>query len=272
MLRYPHFNPVALQMGPLKIHWYGLMYLFALLGGWLLARYRIKTQSWSPLKTGDQLSDFLFYIAFGVIVGGRCGYMLFYDFPDFISQPWIIFKVWDGGMSFHGGLIGVSLACYLFARKLNVSFLALTDFVAPIAPIGLGLGRLGNFINGELWGRITTSKIGMIFPTGGPLPRYPSELFELILEGITLFTIVWLFSLKQRASGVVSGVFLIFYASFRFFVEFYREPDPQLGYLAFGWLTMGQVLCTPMFFIGFYLLWKGWHQRKKNKSGKINNA
>lgn len=258
MLKYPHFDPVALSLGPVKIHWYGLMYLFGFILGYALAYYRMKRQSWSPIKTSEQLGDFLFYVALGVVIGGRCGYMLFYNLPNFITSPWIIFEVWDGGMSFHGGLVGVIIACALFARKLKISFLQLTDFIAPFAPIGLGLGRLGNFINGELWGRVTTSKIGMIFPTGGPLPRYPSELFELVLEGIVLFSIMWLLSIKQRTTGMLSGIFLIFYASFRFFVEFYREPDPQLGYLAFGWLTMGQVLCVPMFMIGFYLLWRAY--------------
>lgn len=257
MLNYPHFDPIALQLGPLKIHWYGLMYLFGFLLGYALCYYRIRRQSWAPLKNAEVLGDFIFYVALGVVIGGRCGYMLFYNFPNFISAPWIIFEVWDGGMSFHGGLIGVIFASFLFARKQKISFLALTDFIAPIAPVGLALGRLGNFINGELWGRVTDSRIGMIFPTGGPEPRYPSQLFELGLEGITLFEIMWLFTLKQRKTGLPSGVFLIFYASFRFFVEFFREPDPQLGYLAFGWLTMGQVLCIPMFCIGIYLILRG---------------
>lgn len=265
MLTYPHFDPIAFQLGPLKVHWYGLMYLFGFLLGYLLAYFRMKRQPWTPVKTGEQLGDFIFYVALGVVLGGRCGYMLFYNLSDFISQPWIIFQVWDGGMSFHGGLIGVILATLLFARKHKISFLGLTDFIAPITPIGLGLGRLGNFINGELWGRVTTSKLGMIFPTGGPLPRYPSELFELCLEGITLFIIMWLFTLKQRKAGIPSGVFLIFYASFRFFVEFYREPDPQLGYLAFGWLTMGQVLCMPMFGIGIYLIIRGYRKHAASK-------
>ncbi len=254
MWQYPNFNPIAFSLGPLAVHWYGLMYLLGFALAYLLARYRMKHQAWSPIHTKDQLGDLIFYAAMGVIIGGRCGYMLFYNFPDFIASPLIIFAVWDGGMSFHGGLIGVILACYLFARKYHLAFLSLMDFVAPLAPIGLGLGRLGNFINGELWGRITTSKIGMIFPTGGPLPRYPTELFELTLEGITLFIILWTLSLKQRKQGLISSIFLLCYASFRFFTEFYREPDPQLGYLAFGWLTMGQVLCVPMFLLGIYLM------------------
>jgi len=262
MLKYPHFDPIAFSIGPLHVHWYGLMYLCGFACAYLLARYRMHKQPCSPIATNDHLLDLLFYAAIGVVVGGRCGYMLFYDLSNFLSHPWIIFEVWDGGMSFHGGLIGVIIAMYFFSRRIKASFLGLTDFIAPIAPIGLGLGRLGNFINGELWGRVTNSPIGMVFPTGGPLPRYPSQLFELALEGVTLFVIMWLFSLKQRSAGMISGLFLILYACFRFFVEFYREPDPQLGYLAFGWLTMGQVLCVPMFFIGIFLIWRANHYAK----------
>jgi phosphatidylglycerol:prolipoprotein diacylglycerol transferase len=256
MLKYPDFNPIALSLGPLKIHWYGVMYLLGFLAVWGLARYRMKTQAWAPLKNPDQLLDLIYWGAFGVILGGRLGYMLFYDFPGFIHAPWTIVEVWDGGMSFHGGLLGVACATLLFARRHALSFLALADFVAPFAPIGLALGRLGNFINGELWGRITDSPVGMIFPSGGPWPRYPSQLFECALEGIVLFGILWLISLKKRRAGLLSALFLIGYALARFSVEFFREPDPQLGYLAWGWLTMGQALCLPMFLAGIYLLWR----------------
>ncbi len=257
MWHYPHFDPIAFHLGPLPVHWYGLMYLFGLCLAWVLARYRMKTQPWFPIKTTDALSDLIFYAAVGVIGGGRIGYMLFYVLPDFIHRPWIIFELWDGGMSFHGGLIGVSLSLLLFARREKIPFFTLMDSITPLVPVGLALGRLGNFINGELWGRVTDSPIGMIFPTGGPLPRYPSQLFELSLEGIALFILLWTMSLKPRRPALISALFLIGYASARFFVEFFREPDPQLGYLAFGWLTMGQVLCVPMFILGFYLLfWK----------------
>ncbi|MCX7123587.1 MAG: prolipoprotein diacylglyceryl transferase [Gammaproteobacteria bacterium] len=262
MLHDPHFDPIAFHLGPLAVHWYGLMYLFGLMLAWCLARYRMKTQPWFPIKKTDTLSDLLFYAAMGVILGGRIGYMLFYAFPDFIHQPWIIFEVWDGGMSFHGGLIGVCLALFFFARKEKIAYFLLMDNIAPLVPIGLALGRLGNFINGELWGRVTNSPIGMIFPTGGPLPRYPSQLFELSLEGLLLFILLWTISLKKRRPALISAIFLIGYASARFFVEFFREPDPQLGYLAFGWLTMGQVLCIPMFLLGFFLLF--WKTREKN--------
>jgi phosphatidylglycerol:prolipoprotein diacylglycerol transferase len=256
MLHYPHFDPVAFHLGPVAVHWYGLMYLLGLGLAWCFARYRMKTQAWFPLKTTEALSDLIFYAALGVIIGGRLGYMLFYVLPDFLHQPWIIFELWDGGMSFHGGLIGVIISLFVFAKQQHIPYFTLMDSVAPLAPIGLGLGRLGNFINGELWGRVTSSPIGMIFPTGGALPRYPSQLFELSLEGIVLFIFLWIASLKQRRSGLISAWFLIGYACARFFVEFFREPDPQLGYLAFGWLTMGQVLCLPMLAAGLYLWWR----------------
>ncbi len=260
MWHYPDFNPIAFHIGPLPVHWYGLMYLFGLTLAWLLARYRMKTQSWFPIKTPEALSDLLFYAALGVIIGGRVGYMFFYDLPSFLHQPWIIFELWDGGMSFHGGLMGVAISLFFFARKARIPYFLLMDSVAPLAPIGLALGRLGNFINGELWGRVTDSPLGMVFPTGGPLPRYPSQLFELSLEGIVLFILLWTLSLKQRRPALISALFLIGYASARFFVEFFREPDPQLGYLAFGWLTMGQILCLPMFALGLYLLLRKPHE------------
>ena len=185
MLTYPNFNPIAFQMGPIKVHWYGIMYLIGFLSAWLLGIYRAKKSN--GVWTVDQVTDLIFYAALGVILGGRIGYMLFYDLPDLISHPLTLFKVWDGGMSFHGGMLGVCLALWLYSRHLKKSVWALTDFIAPMVPIGLAAGRLGNFINGELWGRVTTSSVGMIFPTGGPLPRYPSQLFELALEGVAPF-------------------------------------------------------------------------------------
>ena len=256
MLHYPHFNPVAFKVGQFKVHWYGLMYLLGFFLVGLLANYRINKQAWVPLKNNDQVMDAVFYGAVGVVIGGRLGYMLFYDFANFISNPLIIFKVWDGGMSFHGGLLGVIIALFWFSRRLHINAFELTDFFAPLAPIGLGLGRLGNFINGELWGRVTTSPVGMVFPTGGPLPRYPSELLELFLEGICLFSVLWVLSLKPRPRMYLSGCFLIGYSLCRIVAEFFRVPDPQLGYLAFGWLTMGQLLSLPMLALGLFLLCK----------------
>jgi len=252
MLNYPQINPIAFSLGPLKVHWYGIMYLVGFALTWSLGVYRSK-KPWAQVKS-EQVADAIFYGALGVILGGRTGYMLFYDFWNFIHQPWVIFQVWDGGMSFHGGLIGVVIAMWYYSRKIKISIFDLTDFFAPMVPVGLGLGRLGNFINGELWGRITESPIGMVFPTGGPWPRYPSQLIEFCLEGLSLFIILWTVSIKPRPRMLVSAMFLIFYASFRFTAEFFRQPDPQLGFIAFGWLTMGQLLCVPMFVLGVALL------------------
>ena len=253
MLTYPQINPIAFSLGPIKVHWYGLMYLLSFSIAWCLGLYR-KKQYWTPVKTTDDLNDILFYGIIGVLLGGRIGYMIFYDFINFIHHPWIIIKVWDGGMSFHGGLIGSTLAMCYGARKLKCSFINLTDFFAPIVPLGLFFGRIGNFINGELWGRVTKSSIGMVFPTGGPFPRYPSQLIEAFLEGIVLFIILWIYSLKPRKTGALSAWFLIIYGTFRIIVELYRQPDPQLGFLAWGWLTMGQLLSIPLIIVGIIVL------------------
>lgn len=254
MLHYPDFNPIAFTLGRVEVHWYGLMYLFGFVLVWALANYRIRKQSWAPLKTNDDILDAIFYGAMGVIIGGRLGYMVFYDLPYFIAHPVAVFEVWDGGMSFHGGLIGVILALLLFSHQRKIKFFDLVDFFAPLVPIGLGLGRLGNFINGELWGRVTTSWFGMVFPKGGPLPRYPSQLIELFLEGICLFIFLWTLSLKRRPRMFMSAWFLIGYSICRIISEFFRQPDPQYGYFAFGWLTMGQILSVPMFILGVILL------------------
>lgn len=263
MLQYPHFNPIALSLGPLKIHWYGIMYLIGFAAVWSLGVYRSR-KPWSPV-TKDQVADIIFYGAIGVIVGGRTGYMLFYDLPNFIHAPWLIFRVWDGGMSFHGGLLGVALAEWFYCRHIKVSWIAVMDFCAPMTPIGLGAGRLGNFINGELWGRVTTSPIGMVFPTGGPLPRYPSQLIEFSLEGVLLFIILWTLSLKPKPNYFISAMFLLCYGSFRFTGECFREPDPQLGFIAFGWLTQGQLLSIPMILLGAGLLIWLWVQKKRGR-------
>lgn len=252
MLVYPKINPIAFSIGPLKVHWYGIMYLVGFLGAWLLGTYRAKKPNSG--FTPEQVTDLIFYGALGVILGGRIGYMLFYDLPGLISNPLNLFKVWDGGMSFHGGMLGVCLALYFYSRHLKKSVWALTDFIVPMVPIGLAAGRLGNFINDELWGRITTSPIGMVFPTGGPLPRYPSQLFEFLLEGVTLFLILWFYSRKPRPRFAVTAAFLLGYGCFRFFCEFFRQPDPQYGYFAWGWLTMGQILSFPMIVAGLISL------------------
>jgi phosphatidylglycerol:prolipoprotein diacylglycerol transferase len=253
MFTFPYINPVAFSIGPLQVHWYGLMYLIGFVSGWLLAHWRAKHYKldW----TSEQISDVIFYAALGVIIGGRIGYMLFYNFAELVHDPLALFKIWQGGMSFHGGLLGVAIALWLFSRKSGKSFLEIGDFIAPLVPIGLGAGRIGNFINGELWGRVTDMPWGMIYTHVDNQPRHPSELYEFGLEGIGLFLLVWIYARKPRPVGRVSAVFLIGYAICRIIAEFFRQPDPQLGYLAFGWLTMGQILSIPMLLLGFWLWW-----------------
>ena len=246
MFHYPNINPIAFSLGPLKVHWYGLMYLVGFVGAWLLAIYRAKTIG----LTKDQVTDLIFYAALGVVIGGRVGYMVFYDVPDLIANPLNLFKVWDGGMSFHGGLIGVLIALYFYARHLKKAFWALGDFIAPMVPLGLAAGRIGNFINGELWGRVTTMPWGVIYPNAGPLPRHPSEIYEFLLEGVALFIILWIFSRKKRPRFAVSALFLLGYGCFRFFCEWFRQPDPQYGYLLWHWVTMGEILSLPMIIVG----------------------
>jgi phosphatidylglycerol:prolipoprotein diacylglycerol transferase len=252
MLYYPQINPVAFSLGPVKVHWYGIMYLVGFAGAWLLANYRAKFPQNN--FTSLQVSDLIFYAALGVILGGRLGYMLFYDLPDFLHNPLTFFRVWDGGMSFHGGMLGVFLAFWWYSRKIGRSLWDITDFMVPFVPIGLAAGRVGNFINGELWGRVTTVPWGMVFPDGGPLPRHPSQIYEFLLEGMSLFLILWFFSAKPRPRFAVSALFLLCYGSFRFIAEFFRQPDPQLGFIAWGWLTMGQLLSLPMIIAGLTAL------------------
>lgn len=253
MLTYPHLNPIALQIGPLAIHWYGLMYLIGFAGAWFLASYRARQpgSGW----TATQVSDLIFYSALGVLIGGRLGYMFFYAFPSLLNNPLTLFKIWDGGMSFHGGFLGVMLGLWFFARQTKKPFFVVGDFLAPLVPFGLAAGRLGNFINGELWGRTTDVPWAMIFPNGGPFPRHPSMLYEFLLEGVVLFMILWVYSAKPRPTMAVSGLFLLGYGTFRIFIEFFRQPDIQLGYLAFNWLTMGQLLSIPMLFFGGVLMY-----------------
>ncbi|CZG85618.1 TPA: prolipoprotein diacylglyceryl transferase [Legionella pneumophila] len=253
MLTYPNINPIAFSLGPLKVHWYGLMYLIGFVGAWLLGYWRIKHYklNWN----NDQLSDLIFYSALGVILGGRVGYMLFYDFQEFIHHPWVLFKIWEGGMSFHGGLLGVVIAAWLFCRKYGKTFLEVGDFVAPLVPLGLAAGRLGNFINGELWGRVTDVPWGMIYPHVDDQPRHPSQWYEFGLEGVALFILIWCYASKPRQQGRVSALFLMGYAICRLIAESFRQPDSQLGFVAFGWLTMGQVLSIPMLLIGIWLWW-----------------
>lgn len=246
------FDPVAISIFGWDIHWYGLTYVMAFLSAFLLARLQTKRQytDWNY----EQIDDLLFYGGMGVILGGRIGYVLFYSFADFLADPLMLFKVWQGGMSFHGGLLGVLAAMALFNRKYKKGFFNIMDFVAPIIPLGLGFGRIGNFINGELWGKPTDLPWAMIFPAVDNLPRHPNPLYEALLEGLVLFIILWWFSAKPRARMATTALFAIGYGIFRFMIEFVRVPDAHLGYLAWDWLTMGQVLSLPLILTGVVLI------------------
>lgn len=260
MLTYPNIDPVAFHLVSWPVYWYGLMYLVGFLGGWSLLAWRLRV---SPRGfSQDQLSDLVFLCALGAIVGGRVGYMVFYDLQMLLADPLLLFQTWKGGMSFHGGLLGVLAALWYCSYKMKKPFFVLTDLVAPVVPIGLGAGRIGNFINGELWGQVTQLPWGMVFPNGGPYPRHPSQLYEFFLEGVVMFLVLWIYSRKPRAVGAVSGLFALCYGVFRTLVEFVREPDAQIGYLAFGWVTEGQLLSLPLILIGIVLLY---HAHKRGK-------
>ncbi|HTT40360.1 MAG TPA: prolipoprotein diacylglyceryl transferase [Burkholderiales bacterium] len=262
MLVHPQFDPVAITLGPVSIRWYGLMYLVAFVAGLLLGRLRLRMRpdlGW----TTRQLDDLLFYCVLGVVVGGRLGYVLFYKFSEYLHDPIRILYVWEGGMSFHGGFLGVIFAMWWFGRNHGRGWFEVTDFLAPLVPLGLCAGRIGNFINAELWGRPTDVPWGMIFPSVDeqPRPRHPSQLYEAALEGVLLFVILWVFARKPRPTGAVSALFLIGYGSLRFLVEYTREPDNFLGLLALG-LSMGQWLSLPMIFGGVVMLiWAYWPRR-----------
>lgn len=251
MWNYPEIDPIAISLGPIAIHWYALSYLVGIGCVWwhLTRRVTGKRSSW----TDEQISDLIFYGVFGVILGGRMGYMLFYGREQLFEDPLALFKVWQGGMSFHGGLLGVFVAAYVYAWRTRRSIFQIGDFIAPSIPIALGCGRLGNFINGELPGRITDVSWAAIYP-GEIVGRHPSSLYQAFLEGPVLFLILWLFTRKERPLGSVSGMFLIGYAALRTTSEFFREPDLHLGYIAFGWLTTGQLLSLPMVLIGLGFL------------------
>ena len=260
MLQHPDFDPVAVAIGPVAIHWYGIMYLVAFASAWGLGSWRAGRPN-SPLQRG-QMEDLIFYGALGVVLGGRFGYVFFYNFDQFLQNPLWLFKVWEGGMSFHGGMLGVTLAMWWYARRLALHPADLFDFVAPIVPTGLAAGRLGNFIGQELWGRETTVPWGMVFPRDpAQLVRHPSQLYQLLLEGLLLFALVWWFSSRPRPRWAVSGFFLAGYGLFRFVVEFFRQPDQHIGFDAFGWLTRGQLLSLPMLIAGLLLL--GWAYRTR---------
>ena len=254
MLQHPEFNPVALQLGPLAIRWYGLMYLLAFAQFLMLGRYRIRTRP--GLMSTEALDDLLFYGMLGVILGGRLGQVLFYEPAYYFANPLEIFAVWKGGMSFHGGFLGVLLGMALWARKTHLAWFDVTDFIAPLVPLGLAAGRIGNFINGELWGRVASADLpwAMVFPQAGDgLPRHPSQLYHVALEGICLFFILWIFSARPRPRAAVSGIFLIGYGTFRFITEYFREPDHGIFGQSYT-ISMGQWLSLPMILAGLLLL------------------
>jgi len=259
MLIYPEIDPVAIDLGFAQVHWYGLMYLFGFLGAWWLGNYRAKQSGsgWSK----QQVSDVIFYGALGVILGGRIGYILFYNFDKFIENPLMIIRIWEGGMSFHGGMLGVFLALYLFGRKTGKTFYQMSDFIAPMVPIGLGFGRLGNFINKELWGRPVDSAIPWAIDYGDHIARHPSSLYQALTEGVLLFIILFVISNKPKPTMAVSGVFMMGYGSFRFITEFFRIPDAHLGFVMFDWMTKGQQLSIPMILFGLGIF--VWAYRKQ---------
>jgi phosphatidylglycerol:prolipoprotein diacylglycerol transferase len=287
MFQYPEFNSIALQIGPLAIRWYGLMYLAGFAGSWWLLRLRARKPG--AVCTVSQVDDLIFYGAMGVILGGRCGYMLFYNWSALIAEPLRLFYIWEGGMSFHGGFLGVLVAMYLYGRKIGGSFWDLTDLIAPVGPIGLGFGRIGNFINGELWGRPTEVPwamqikcsdsrfadlcFGQLDLAPGTMltpPLHPTPLYEAFLEGLVLFILLWVFSAKPRPRMAVSGLFLLGYGVFRSAVEFVRLPDSHIDYLALDWVTMGHVLTLPMiiagatiFFLAYMMREDGWTDLNK---------
>ncbi|CAN1529974.1 Lgt Prolipoprotein diacylglyceryltransferase [Burkholderiaceae bacterium] len=254
MLIHPQFDPVALQIGPLAIHWYGLMYLFAFAQFLILGRIRLRQSPYAAMQwTFKDVEDILFWGVLGVIIGGRLGYILFYMPGFYLSNPLSIFKLWEGGMSFHGGLLGVLLALFWFAKRRQLSYFMLTDFVAPLVPLGLAFGRIGNFINGELWGRPSDWPWAMVFPAVDQVARHPSQLYQFAGEGLLLAILLWTYARKLKRLGQISGLFLIGYGALRFMAEFAREPDAFLGLLGLG-LSMGQWLSLPMIALGVYLI------------------
>ena len=274
-IQFPEFTVFGLGFHP-AVHWYGVMYLVAFGLAWWLGRMRVR-QGRLPGVDEQAFGDLVFYGMLGVILGGRLGYILFYDLSAYVADPLQVFEIWNGGMSFHGGLVGVCIAAWWWARKHRLHFMDVADFIAPLVPPGLGFGRLGNFINGELWGKYTGSDWGVVFPqaeaplarmgaeqlqalhASGALDRYarhPSPLYQALLEGLVMFVVLWWFSSRPRPRYAVAGLFALLYGLFRFIVEFVRVPDAQLGYLAFGWLTMGQLLSLPLVALGLFWLWK----------------
>lgn len=267
MLQYPSLDPIAFSLGPLQVHWYGIMYLCAFASAWYIGMRRAKAPH--AIINREQVENMITYGAFGVILGGRIGYVFFYNVDYWLTDPLWLFRVWEGGMSFHGGLLGVIAAMFIYAWRINKDFLSLMDFVAPTVPLGLGFGRLGNFVGQELWGRVSDVPWAMVFPKAADpdgVARHPSQLYQAFLEGLVLFLIVFWFSAKPRPRGAVAGVFLIGYSVFRFSVEFVREPDQGIGFDLLGWMTRGQLLCIPMFILGVGLLGYAYFANNTNSS------
>jgi phosphatidylglycerol---prolipoprotein diacylglyceryl transferase len=258
MLPFPEIDPVIFRVGPLAVRWYGLMWLSGFVAAWFIIRSLVRRRS-LPLDA-DGVSDLLFNCILGSVLGGRLGYVLFYNPLYYLRHPLESFAIWEGGMSFHGGLLGVVVATFIFCRRRGLSMLLTGDILVTAATVGLGLGRLGNFINGELWGRVTDVPWGMVFPGGGPLPRHPSQLYEALLEGVVLFVVLWLLHRRRVAAGIPFFTFFLLYGAFRFTVEFFRQPDAHLGFLWAG-ATMGQVLSLPMVLFGliglYFCRWQG---------------
>jgi phosphatidylglycerol:prolipoprotein diacylglycerol transferase len=264
MLEYPQIDPVAIAFGPVKVHWYGLTYLVGLAFAWWLATRRAGRPG--AVINRDQVDDMIFFSAMGVVLGGRIGYILFYGLGRLGDDPLWALRVWEGGMSFHGGMLGVIFANWLYARKHRINFADLLDFVVPLVPIGLGLGRLGNFIGQELWGRPTTVAWAMVFPNDPlQLPRHPSQLYQAALEGLLLFLVVYWFSSKPRPRLAVGGLFVFGYGCLRFLAEFFRQPDSHIGFDGFGWMTRGQMLSLPMIIVGLYLVFNAYHRRANRR-------
>jgi phosphatidylglycerol:prolipoprotein diacylglycerol transferase len=264
MIVLPDIDPVALALGPLKIRWYALTYLFGFATVWWLGSLRAARpgSGW----TKQQLADLITNGMLGVILGGRIGYILFYDLDAYIAEPLRMLKLWEGGMSFHGGMVGVIIAMALHARSIGKSFMDVADFVAPLTPIGLGAGRIGNFINGELWGRTTDMPWAMVFPHDPErLPRHPSQLYQFVLEGMVLFVLLWWYSSKPRPRFAVGGLFMLGYGAQRIVVEFFRQPDAQLNFVMFDWMTRGQQLSILMVAIGIAIMVWSFRQKPEQK-------
>lgn len=262
MFVYTPIDPIAFEIGPLAVRWYGLMYVIGILGGWWLGRVQAR-RPWSRI-TAMQVDDMVTWIALGIILGGRVGSVLFYNFGEFLQRPVMLFEIWKGGMSFHGGFLGVVLAMWLYSRRIGVNFWWLTDFIAPLVTIGLGAGRIGNYINNELWGKVTDVPWAIIV---NGVPRHPSQLYEALLEGLLLFIVLWVYTLRERPRMATSALFLLGYGCARFGVEFVRLPDTHIGYVAWDWLTRGQLLTLPMIILGAWLLLRAYRQPQPAAAG-----